>query len=52
MSKCNNLTSECVLVQELDNLVFLRINLATHMLGDFFHDVNMPLHSNPTDITL
>lgn len=49
-SECNNLTSGCVLVQELDNLVFWWINLAKHMLGEFFHVVNMPIHSNPTDI--
>ena len=52
-SECNKLTSGCVLIQELDNLVFWWINLAKHMLGDeVFHDVNMPIQSNPTDITL
>ncbi len=32
-----------------DNLVF---GAAKHMLGEFFHDVNMPLHNIPMDITL
>ncbi len=51
-SGCNNLTSGCFLVQELDNLVFWWINLAKHMLGEVFHDVNMPIHNNSMDITL
>lgn len=36
MFECNNLTSGYILVQKLDNLVFYCINLAKHMLGEFF----------------
>ena len=36
MFECNNLISGYVLVQELNNLIFWCINLAKHMLGEFF----------------